>query len=212
MQFLAELNQEFESNFTGNSLSELWYSASEFKAIRTEAQVIAQESRNYGMAQFLDDAIVDIDENPGSEVQDNLTMWSRYAHSRRGLETLISQCHARQRKYNKQYVRHTVMGAQTKLQNTKWSPDERADLIAALCLRQTASSMQFAAMMGQADVINNIPNEPSCPPGGSQTKPIAVPRPGQRNMPPSLERPWTGSPTSITRLGLAELATLRTHT
>lgn len=212
VQFLAELNREFESNCNGASLSELWYSASEFKAIRTEAHVIAEESRNFSMAQFLDDAIVDIDGRPGREVQDNLTMWSRYAHSRRGLETLISQCHARQRKHNKKYVRQTVLGAQKKLQDTQLSPNERADVIAALCLRESASSMQFAAMMGQADVINNIPDEPSCPPGGRHTIPIKVPGAGQRNMFTSRERPWAGSPTSITWFGLTELATLRKPT
>jgi hypothetical protein len=207
VQFVAELDQEFESNSDGTSLSELWYSASEFKAIRTEAQVIAQESRHFGMAQLLDDAVIDINNNP-SEVQDNLTLWSRHAHSRRGLEMMISQCHARQRKYNKQLVRRTVLGAQMKLHDTIWSPNEKADLIAALCLRQTAPSMQFAALMGQADVINSNPNEPSCRPGGSHTRPIIILGSSERSIPPSMEVSWTGSPTSITSFGLAGLATL----
>jgi hypothetical protein len=196
VRFSAALNQEIESTCDGDRITQLWYCDSESKAIRSAAQMIAKESIQSGMAQLLD---VSFGANaPANDVQEKLSRWSQYAHSRRGLETLVSKLQRRQRRSHKQLILHTVLGAQEKLRATNWTGDEKADLIAQLCLRQTGPAKEFAARMGQADVPVRIAshlNEIS-----SRVKPYQRPlRSGyprryktQRN-----ESPWTGSPISV---------------
>lgn len=165
VRFSSAPSVEIESNCEADRIGERWLRASDFHAIMTESKLIAVESSRSGMAQILDGVFVAVKHSP-QEVQDNLTLWSRYALSRRGLEAQISQRQSCHRRAIKECVWRTVLVAQDKLRSAKGSDDDKAEMIASLCSIQSLPAIQVAEMMGRSDFLASIDSHNALRPRG----------------------------------------------
>lgn len=159
VRFSSAPNDEIKSNCDADRIRELWLRAPDFQAIMTESKLIAVESRQTGMAQILDGVFGAVKDSP-QEVQANLTLWSRYALSRRGLEAQISRRQNRDRRAIKECVLRTVLLAQDKLRFAKGSEEDKAEMIASLCSIQSMPAKQVAEMMGRSDFLALSPRGP----------------------------------------------------
>lgn len=117
--------------------------------IKSTAYTVAKESRHTAVARVLG-MIYDSNDNV-EDAQDKLNLWARHAQLRRGLEAVISKDFRRRRQAHKEFVLEAVLAAQGRLRQMDCDAEERNELIARLCVRQTAQAARFATMMGLAD-------------------------------------------------------------
>ena len=165
MRFFPGPHEEIYSTCDRAHICERWLSASDFEAIKMESHLIARQSSQSGKPQVLDGIFGAVKDAP-REVQENLNLWSRHAHSRRGLEAQISSRQNSDRRKIKESVWRTVLVAQDKLRLAKGSVDQKAEIIASLCSLQSLPAKQIAAMMGQSDYIASVDiHSPSRPRG-----------------------------------------------
>lgn len=151
VRFCLEQNQEVEDDgyIQASCSSALWYSSREAMMIKSTAYTVAKESRHTAVARVLG-MIYDSNDNV-EDAQDKLNLWARHAQLRRGLEAVISKDFRRRRQAHKEFVLEAVLAAQGRLRQMDCDAEERNELIARLCVRQTAQAARFATMMGLAD-------------------------------------------------------------
>ena len=152
VRFSSDENQEIASTYSDDLVDELWMSPSDFEAIRTESHIIATQSSRSRFALVLDEVHLSVEDTP-LEAQENLNLWSKFAHSRRGLEAQISI----RIRYNRIKVRRrvwqAVLGAQEHLRLAKCPDDKKTELIATLSLLESLQARKIAEMIGTSDFV-----------------------------------------------------------
>lgn len=146
------------SELSSEDRDNVWFSESDYIAMKDYGRLIAKELRRSGRARLLEGSLEDIRDKHSVEdvdiVQQMLIQWSRLGGSCRGLERWIHVTEGKKRKREQRCSIKAVLEAQ---EEEKDSPSEvRAQRLRDVSEQHTAKARAFAAKMGIADAAANF--------------------------------------------------------
>jgi hypothetical protein len=152
VQFCLDSNQVETFQVPKDVLYEdLWFTAEEYEAIKTQSRTEARAWRKMGYSMLLKETF----DMPRHDVEDFINAFcSMEGHlNQRGLERHCSRKHGEERTDCKDRARQSVFDAQTRLSKEGLKADELADSISASYINACREAKIFARRIGKADEL-----------------------------------------------------------
>ena len=147
---------------TGDEIDRQWFGPDDFRTFKATAWQIAGQARRSGFNDLLKNSF---DSRFASSTEDPLMKWSRYCHTRRGLEQMVSPKHGNERFQRKKLAIEAVLNEQIRFRAIGAEQEEISRHLAAVSLKYTQAASLFAHRMGNADadvaLFETRPDPPS---------------------------------------------------
>lgn len=135
-------------DMTADDIERQWFGPDDFRTFKVTAWQIARQARISGFNDLLKDSF---ESRLVSSTEDPLMKWSRYCHSRRGLEEMVSPKHGNERSRRKKLAIRAVLHEQIRLRAIGAEQDEISSHLATVSAQHTQAAALFAHRMGNAD-------------------------------------------------------------
>ena len=133
-------------DFMEEDYEKLWFSKADYQMSRTSAKALSRETKRRGYSKHLDGTY----NEKSTEAVEQLQLWSRHGHGRRGLERWANCEHGEQRYQDQFKVIMAVLEAQDEMLYSREGKVD-AEKLRKVYYQATRVSRHFALMMGKAD-------------------------------------------------------------
>lgn len=135
----------------GDEMKQRWFLPRDFTTFRKNAKQIAKLANRSAINGLLEDSIAP-KTSPDCQNIDPLILWCRHAHSRRGLELLVSKEHNNYRCERRKQLIQSVLSTQATLKSEQQCEvTSIEEQLADVSMMLSGDATAFAQRMGRAD-------------------------------------------------------------